>query len=384
MVKRLIKKLLVFTIPFVLITALFFCFEPYDYWSLKGDDWYQSRHIASMRELLVEKPGKIILGDSRMANLNADYIESVSGERYTNLAYGGATMNESIGQFWYAAEHTTLEKVVISVNFYTVNGNLFSDRLDAIIEKCENPLAFMSDFSVWSNTFDNTKYKALDLMADATGDDSLRVHLDDPSSLTQADPEPSATIVSGYREDIYDHAMIVRANSGVFTLSGQGNYLWRLEEIAAYCNANNIELIFVIEPCSGALWDFMIFQDELEVFVSRYKDRLKSVATVYDSEFYNDFARDDSNFLDSLHLAKDEKLRQARIIFGGEDSPYCLKTTPQQYLAGDYTLTDQMTMRPPADAAGPDAAGPDADWLDADWLGSNPPDAAEPETPVQP
>jgi len=63
---------------------------------------------------------------------------------------------------------------------------------------------------------------------------------------------------------------------------------------------------------------------------------------VYDMEFYNDFARDDSRFLDGHHLVLEEKMRLTRVLFAGETSPYCLHTTAQQYLSGDYVLTAQM------------------------------------------
>ena len=361
--KRLLKKLLIFCIPFVLLIAFFFAFEPYDYWNLKGDEWYMSRSISSMRELILEDPENIILGDSRMANLNTDYIEEISGEKYTNMAYGGATLHENLEQFWYAVNHTkNLKKVVIGISYYTLDGNMYSTRMDEVIEKVENPLLFMSDFGYWVDAFQNAKNKTVDLWADITGNEHAKVHLDDPS--TQDDPAlTSEQTPEGYREDLFDYAHAILGNivSHGYSLTGDGMYIDRLVEIAEYCDKHDIELILVMAPCNRAIWDIVIYPNKLDSTIEYYKNALKSVATVYDTEFYNDFAMDDDNFIDGHHLCKEEKLRMARIIFGGEESPYYLKTTPEQYLAGNYTPTDQMSVYPPVPEVVPDDVPPSYD-----------------------
>ena len=208
----------------------------------------------------------------------------------------------------------------------------------------------MSDFGYWVDALQNAKNKTSDLWADITGNEDAKIHLDDPSD--QEDPElTSKQTPEGYREDIFDYAHTILGNiayRGGYTLNGDGRYLNRLVEIAEYCNKNGIEIIFVIAPCNKAIWDIVIYPNKLDSTIEYYKNILKSIATVYDTEFYNDFAMDDTNFIDGHHLCKEEKLRMARIIFGGEESPYYLKTTPEQYLAGDYTLTDQMSVHPPS------------------------------------
>lgn len=356
MVKRFFKKLLIFCIPFVLLIAFFFAFEPYDYWTLKDDEWYMSRSLSSMRELLLTDPENIILGSSQMANLNVDYIEQISGERYTSLAYGGATLNETIQRFWYATEHTTkLKKVVLGVNFYLMNDFLYSERMDAVIDKAENPLKFMGDFGYWVDAFQNAKNKATNLWADITGNEDARIWLDNPASPDQIDPPTETAVKEGYRADLYDYANIIFGNTAKYNAIGE--YVKRVIEIAEYCNANDIELIIALAPSNKSLWELVIFPRLIDVAIDYYKNQLKSVATVYDGEFYNDYAKNDDNFLDGMHLVKAEKLHMARIIFGGEYSEYFLKTTAAQYLAGDYVLTNQMSMvRPPTEQPEPATA----------------------------
>ena len=360
--KRLLKKFLIFCIPFVLLIAFFFAFEPYDYWNLKDDEWYMSRSISSMRELILSDSQNIILGDSRMANLNIDYIQEISGEKYTNMAYGGATLHENIEQFWYAVNHTTnLKKAVIGISYYNLDGNLYSTRLDEVIEKSENPLIFMSDFGYWVDAFQNAKNKTVDLWTQISGNEETKIHLDDPS--VQDDPVLTTEQTEGYRADLFDYAHTILGNIAPrgYSLAGEGMYIDRLLEIAEYCDKNGIELILVMAPCNRAIWDIVIYPNQIEMTMEYYKNILKSAATVYDAEFYNAFAMDDANFLDGHHLCKEEKLRMARVIFGSEESPYYLKTTPDQYLSGDYTLTDQMSVLPPTQEVVPDDVPPPAD-----------------------
>ena len=70
--KKLVRKLAIFLIPFALALVFFFVFEPYDYFAVKGDAVYGSMPLSSMRQLKKERPANIILGDSRMANIDTD------------------------------------------------------------------------------------------------------------------------------------------------------------------------------------------------------------------------------------------------------------------------------------------------------------------------
>jgi len=320
----------------------------------RDDEWYMARSIASMRELILTKPERIILGDSRMANLNTEYIEQVSGERYTNMAYGGATLEESLEQLEYALGHTHLSKVVIGVDYYTLNRNYAnSDRMPEVIAKSENPIRFIADFGYWIDAAQNAKNMAFDLLADWTGDDELRPVLDDPSSLAQKDPPLTSEMEDGYRKDLLQYAHTLLGNMtgdtgyGLdFAFSDQNGYLQKLIDLAGICKERGIELIIVITPCNRAVWDVVIYPNGIDIAMTLYKDMLKRVATVYDGEFYNDFAKDDTRFLDGHHLVLEEKMRMARILFGGEPSPFWLRTTPKEYVDGAFELTDQMQITP--------------------------------------
>ena len=330
--KKFFAKLALFLLPFLLVVVFFFVFETYDYWDLKGSCDYTSRSIHALREVQLAHPTRIILGDSRMANVNTGYLEEITGQKWSNLAYGGATLEENIRQFWYTAERTDLEQVVIGVTFYTLNDDHVSTaRFPAAQKVADDPLTFLGTFKYWGEAFDNFKNILSNGLYRLTGNTRFQYVKDDPSSLTQDTPVPTAYGPDGYRTDLETYAGVIYDQCSGY--SGSVHYLAELQEIIDYCDANNIELTFVLPACNRTIWDKVVAPLDIAFYMDIYKDYLKSRAAVFDMEFYSDYAADDANFLDGFHFSLTEKLHMTRIFFGGEDSPYCMKTTPQEYAA---------------------------------------------------
>ncbi len=208
--KAFLKKLCLYFVPFFAAVLLFYAFEPADYWNLRGNSAYMSRAVHAARVVQLEHPERIVLGDSRMANVNEGYLEQITGEDWCVMAYGGATLHESIQQFWYAAARTQLKEVVFGVTFYTVNDNhLASGRLDTALELADHPLRYLGDFQHWAEAWDGVKTALRNGLSALTGDESLRITADDPSSLTQTFVPPQEYNNEGYRVDLYDYSNII-------------------------------------------------------------------------------------------------------------------------------------------------------------------------------
>lgn len=333
MVIKTIRKLLIFFVPFVLLLALFFVFEPYDYLLLKGDSWYSGRALNSMRRIRSGRCKNIVLGNSLMANFNEDYIEEVSGIDYDVLAYGGAALNESIEEFWYATEYCELEKVVIGVSFYTLNNDYVSGgRFESTVELAEHPLEFIGEFSYWVDAADNLKVICSRMLAAAANNPELEIKPDDPSSMESVNTNAAFVRYNqdGLRQDIIDYAATISSLYGNYNMNS--DYCNDLKRIAEYCDENGIELTFVIMNSNKIIWDNVIYKYDIPLYMEYYKNELKSIATVYDFEFDNSFAANDDVFLDGFHLIRDEKLRLIRVIFGGERDNNCVITTKEEYL----------------------------------------------------
>ena len=63
----------------------------------------------------------ILLGDSEMAQLPVQVLQTVTGQQYSNLAYGGGTLRESVSTFWFASRKVKLQKVLFGMSFMEYN-----------------------------------------------------------------------------------------------------------------------------------------------------------------------------------------------------------------------------------------------------------------------
>lgn len=97
-------RLALLAAPFLVYFALFFAFEPYDYFGVKGGASSEDSVITRVRAYLSAPEDAIILGDSRMAHFDMNAVAEASGRGWSNLAFGGASLNESIDLFYLAAE----------------------------------------------------------------------------------------------------------------------------------------------------------------------------------------------------------------------------------------------------------------------------------------
>ncbi len=325
-----ILKLLCLALPVVLLFAWFFAFEPYDWFSRKGDAWYMNRAIASKRRVLNTHSENLIFGDSHIANLNTDYIASVGGGEWTMMAYGGATLNENIEDFWWAVEHTQVRSVVFGLTFYSLNDGHYADgRHDAAVETASDVWKFVKDFRRWDETFLNFRIKMRGLYADLTGNDAVRIRLDDPSSLEQ-DTRPPEEYDGEYRKDLLDYVNYILPECQNYSCYG---YCQRLDEVIRYCGENGIEIRFVLFNSNRTIWEKVIYALGLQGQMSFYKDFLKTRAVVIDLEEDNAYAHNDGLFIDGFHVVLEEKLHLARIIFAGEPCEYAAVTTPDTYVS---------------------------------------------------
>ncbi len=315
---RLLKKLAIFIIPFIILFLLFFIFEPYDYFCLKGDATYISRPLSSMREVRKEKPKNVIFGDSQMANLNVEYIEEITGEDYSTLAFGGASLRENLDLFWYATENTELEKVVFGVSFYSLGRYTDKEsRIPDVLEQVNNPFKFISNFNYWLEALNTVKYKTVNAAADVLGKPELKSYPENPT-LFDAPQDIPAEHGEVYRKNLEDYAEIIRGQfAGGYSIKAE--VYSELQRMIDYCDENGIELIFVFPPMHESIFTNVIEPLSIEKDIEESKEFLKNRATVYDFEYVNSFTEVDDNFYDGFHLANAEKKRFAEALFVSPD-----------------------------------------------------------------
>ena len=94
-VKSILKKLALLLIPVYLWFAFFVAFEPNNYFGLKSGT-SSSQPVARVRAYEQEPGTRLMIGDSRLAHFDLDLVEELTGTRWQNLAFGGASLKESI------------------------------------------------------------------------------------------------------------------------------------------------------------------------------------------------------------------------------------------------------------------------------------------------
>lgn len=322
MIKRLLKKALLFALPFVLALAMFFAVEPYDYLGLHGGRYpYGTMPVSAAREAWRAGGTKnFIFGDSRLANLDVDYVEQLSGERYTMLAFGGSNPGECFELFWWAAENFEMEKVVFQVSFYKMNGEQTEGRAPTIIEQAQNPLKFMFNYDYWLKAIAAGKDR---LLASLRGENWLEDYAkyEDPRKWM---PDVNPAIGEKYRKDLEDYAATAIYPSAENYEILPETYA-QFDAVIDYCEQNGIELTFVFPPCSRVL--FYNVAEPLGIMpeYERFKNHLIARADVFDMEFLNEFTETDANFFDGLHLTVPNKKLLAEWIFTTVDSDYIIR-----------------------------------------------------------
>ena len=344
--KRLIKLTSLFLVPFALMFVFFFVFETYDYFGVKNNAHYLANPLSNVRMVVYDKPTKIILGDSRMANLNAGYIKDISGLDYSRLAFGGAELGESIDMFWWAVEQgCELEQVVFGVNYYTSGGTQTGENKVVHVETAKadatNIFRFATNIKHWLQAVVNAKNTVLNFVWEKTNRPERMVFNEDPSRLKEIEPEDylvQQAIDMGYGEKWHPF-MEFYATEWIYP-----RMLWfemqpqtydALQEIIDYCDQNDIDLIFVLPPVHEVIYERVIWRLDEEIEqknkeestnlptmtekVTELKNFLISRATVYDFEVRSDYTEHPDTFVDGFHLHLGGKLLLARLLFTDTD-----------------------------------------------------------------
>jgi hypothetical protein len=285
---RLLNRVVLLCLPFALIAVSVVLVDPFDCIGLStlvpeplkaevaqplhNPLWKVQKFSSAPRE-------RIILGDSSMASLNPDHIRASSGEEYFNFAYGGGSLQEAIDTYWIAARTVRLQAVYIGIGLINFNEYQNLDRVPEALAIASSPIRYLTNRVVVGAAF-LAAYAAL------TADS---VNLTTPS-LDQAAfwrfqlDEATPQLLRQYR---YPDAMARR-----------------LEEMAADCRKHGTRLVVIIPPTSIELQQ-RVSELGRDADERRFKQFVRSLATVYDFDVSNEYTRERSNFSDPFHTRDD-------------------------------------------------------------------------------
>ena len=327
--KKIIPKLALALAPIVLYLAVFVAFEPNNYFGLRatGSD---NSPISRIRAFEKDPHDSIILGDSRMAHFDMDLVDEVSGTQWSNLAYGGASLEESIDEFYYVYEqHPEIQRVLMSISFYTLNANYrTANRMATVKTQLANPVAYISNLEYNINTLTVIGDKLRGL----------------PDAEETAEHTPEDYLPNGQRKDLVAYAAILYQNCAkAGTLPMVEGYsstqsiveamdageldgealaaamesctvedskyaineagLERLLELVEFFRENNVELTLLVPPMDDSLYRYVCEPLGIDDAMRGALDTIRaSGARVLDYEWTEMPHWDDTAYFDGFHL----------------------------------------------------------------------------------
>lgn len=327
--KKFLPRLALALLPIVLYLTFFIAFEQNNYFGLSNADTMYSRIKGYAQKL----PSSIIIGDSRLANFDMNLVKQASGRSWYNLAFGGATLEESLDLLEYTMnKNPKLKEVVLGLSFYTLNKSYGTVSRMATIEKqIENPVAYISNFQ-------HNVDAAVALLNTIKGV-PLGSHLE-TAVWTQADYEQNGKSLP-YRKGLIAYSAILYSNcavSGVPSsalssidsmLSAMDNnslsaqqlaeemlaatpaqsrfevnekQLERLIKLSAKCKEQGINLTVVMPPMHESVRQLVCKPLGIDVLMLPVIERLKANVALLDYEWSNPPKYEDGAFFDGFHL----------------------------------------------------------------------------------
>lgn len=281
-----IKRVLYFTLPFLLWLIGVLLIDPYNYYSntilidtkLKKETSFQlNRPLYQLLEYKKHPTKSILLGDSRTNNLDVEIFKKYSNKEFTNLAYGGGTLPEIINTFWLVTKEHNLSDVYIGMNLTICNNYRSRDRVIEADEIMRNFFSYA--FSVYT-------FRSMQLI--------LKTVLAG-SNLKLGVPDSS-------KEKFWKHQLDVSAKDDYGLYEYPTDYIKDLMEISKYCNLNNIHLVFFIPPTHTDLQK-KVKEYNLLAYELKFKSDLKKMGDVYDFDFPSSITENINNFNDPYHFS---------------------------------------------------------------------------------
>lgn len=294
--KSICKKLTLLAIPLAVWFVFFAAFEPNNYFGLKSSA-SSSQPVARVRAYQQHPGRNLILGDSRLAHFDLALVQEVSGQEWQNLAFGGASLKESLDLADYILQSGhEVDRLLLAVSFYTLNEGYNTDRFATLETTLNNPLAYCF----------NLEYNVNALTAAM---DTLR---GTPDTIESGDWGPAdyladdGTVLPLHRK-LYDYPAIITPKCKAWALNE--TQLEHLYRVADACRERGIALTVVMPPMAQNVRTEVC--DEFGITQAMQDTVLPALHTAADTYGFTllDYewqgsciTDDDTQFFDGFHL----------------------------------------------------------------------------------
>jgi hypothetical protein len=296
---RIWLRLVLFLIPILAFVVLpVYYVDPFGVFAKPSliPDSIRSQYAQQVNQVLWKLPAydrnpatNILLGDSEMAELPVQVLQTVTGQQYSNLAYGGGTLRESVSTFWFASRKVKLHKVLFGISFMEYNPYPL-DRVRQAEEITRHPALYFPNPDVLETTAydisDGVFHRPINLLPQVSKDAFWASQLEYLTKRYKRNGPPQ-------------------------------NLKDELRRIVEYCHARNISITFVIPP-QHIDAQRRVRELGVENDYQQFKSDLESMAAVYDCDLDSDLTRDNTNYADPFHLTRSAAMRFTEDLASGK------------------------------------------------------------------
>ncbi len=294
---KIIRNIALLLVPVALYYCIFLAFEPNNYFGLRSTT-PSGAVFGAIRAYEKNPTDAIIIGDSRLAHLDMEAVDEISGKDFSNLAFSGASLKESLDELdWILARYPDIDTVVFGLSFYTLNAKYAQDRFHSIEMGLANPAAYMTNLGY--------NVESLFNLTVALKDEPLwggEAETQDPSTYEYVDyTDPVTGETVRLRDKIVDYMSYI--DNYAANWAPNDEQFDRLLEKIGECAAKGVDFTVVFTPVHGAMVQYEMARYGIDEAMLPYIARLQeSPADVYDYELTGrlDFA--DDMFYDGFHL----------------------------------------------------------------------------------
>lgn len=307
--KRFLKNIILFSIPFWIYAAFIIIIDPYEFINIshlipasvkikainRNDESGPRGNILwKMIHYRRHPVPSVLLGDSQTRGISRSMMNGLSGKPWYNMSVPGASYETMFDLFDFAVQQGKVKEVVYEVSFMNFNANRSYSLTHFGTEYLEDPVKYFTRKEIFLDSWANFWYTL-------TGDEQ---YLQDNFEFA---PQEEQDRVAADRLNLFF-----------------GNYSWPeficegLDTITEECRKNNIRLTFLIMPTYIEVHTYLEKKGLMPEYL-RFKEKLKSLAPVIDYDTGLDWSRYRENFTDYFHPRQPLLDRITREVWG--DAP---------------------------------------------------------------
>lgn len=282
--KKLFKRIIVFSIPFAIYFIAVLIVDPYSYYKNNNIVGLELKekiankiepHLYKIINFENNPKQNILLGDSRTNRL----YENISANRdsFASLGYGAGSLNEVLATFdWIKQEGYKLDTIIIGLNFNLYNKYNKRTWVEETIERKKNVFSYAFSSYVAKSTFLILKNGVL------------------KEEIEIGKPKISKELFWKKSVDNYGNRFYKRYGY-------PDDYFERLKAMSEYCKDNKVNLIFWIPPCSAEL-NAIVNTYNLTNERQQFYDDLKSLGEFHNFNTDESIVNNKDNFTDPAHF----------------------------------------------------------------------------------